>query len=74
VYVGVGRAAGIRPGDLVGAIANESNLSGKEIGPIKITEHYSIVGVPADAVDHVVDVLKGTTIKGRSAAVRRYED
>jgi ATP-dependent RNA helicase DeaD len=74
VYVGVGRAAGIRPGDLVGAIANESNLSGKEIGPIKITEHYSIVGVPADAVDHVVDVLKGTTIKGRSAAVRRYQD
>jgi ATP-dependent RNA helicase DeaD len=74
VYVGVGRAAGIRPGDLVGAIANESNLSGKEIGPIKITEHYSIVGVPADAVDHVVDVLKGTTIKGRSASVRRYED
>ena len=39
-------AHGIRPQDLVGAIANETHLGGREIGPIKIAERFSIVGVP----------------------------
>ena len=47
IHVGVGRKGGIRPADLVGAIANESGLTGREIGPIRITEHSSVVGVPA---------------------------
>ena len=45
----MGRNGGIRPADLVGAIANESGLTGREIGPIRITDHSSVVGVPASA-------------------------
>ena len=72
IYIGLGRATGIRAGDLVGAIANESNLSGREIGPIKISEHFSIVGVPAAAQRQVIDALKGTTIKGKKVTARPY--
>ena len=72
IYVGLGRAQGIRAGDLVGAIANESNLSGREIGPIKISEHFSVVGVPAAAQRQVIEALKGTTIKGKKATARPY--
>ena len=46
VYVAMGRSAGMRPGDLVGAIANETGLEGRQIGPIRIADHYSVVGVP----------------------------
>jgi ATP-dependent RNA helicase DeaD len=74
VYVGLGRAAGIRPGDLVGAIANETDLVGREIGPIKITEKFAIVGVPDRSVDKVLTALKRTTIKGKKPTVRRYVD
>ena len=38
LFIGLGRNDRIRPGDLVGAIANESDLSGRDIGPINITD------------------------------------
>ncbi|MEO6122839.1 MAG: DEAD/DEAH box helicase [Ilumatobacteraceae bacterium] len=74
LYVSLGRKEGIRPGDLVGAIANETNLSGREIGPIKLAEHFSIVGVPEWAADDVIEALKRTTLKNQKATVRRYTD
>ena len=74
LYIGLGRAEGVRPKDLVGAIANETHLSGREIGPISITENFSTVGVPRDAVDDVIEAMKRTTIKGKKAKVRRDRD
>ena len=74
VYIALGRNAGIRPGDLVGAIANETHLVGREIGPIKITEKFAIVGVPEHSVEKVISALKATTIKGKKPNVRRYTD
>ena len=74
VHISLGRNAGIRPGDLVGAIANETDLVGREIGPIKITEKFAIVGVPDRSVDKVIAALKQTTIKGKKPTVRRYTD
>jgi ATP-dependent RNA helicase DeaD len=74
IYVGVGRKAGIRPNDLVGAIANETGLTGREIGPIRITDTYSVVGVPETRLDSVIDQLKNTVIRGKAASVRRYVD
>ena len=72
LYVGVGRSAGIRPADLVGAIANETELNGRDIGPITITERYSIVGIPTDAVDGVIAAMQRSTLKGRKTTIRRY--
>ncbi|HQV57908.1 MAG TPA: helicase-related protein, partial [Ilumatobacteraceae bacterium] len=72
IFIWLGRAARLSPGDLVGAIANETSLSGKQIGPIKIGEKFSIVGVPPESVDEVIDALRQTQIRGRSAQVRRY--
>jgi ATP-dependent RNA helicase DeaD len=71
LYVGLGRADGVRPKDLVGAIANETYLSGRQIGPISIAETFSTVGVPSDAADAVIDAMKRTTIGGKRAKVRR---
>jgi ATP-dependent RNA helicase DeaD len=71
VFVGVGRGAGVRPQDLVGAIAGESSLGGRDIGAIEIADRYSLVEVPAAAADEVITALRRTTIKGRKATVRR---
>ncbi|MCP3857369.1 MAG: DEAD/DEAH box helicase [Actinomycetia bacterium] len=72
VYIGLGRKASIRPGDLVGAIANETGLAGREIGPIRITDRYSVVGVPEGSVDQVIKALQSTTIRGKRTTVRRF--
>ena len=71
LFVGLGRAAGVRPQDLVGAITGESSLSGRQIGGIEITERFSLVEVPEDAAQEVMTALRGTLIKGRKATVRR---
>jgi ATP-dependent RNA helicase DeaD len=71
LFVGAGRTAGIRPQDLVGAIAGESGLSGREIGAIEIADRFSLVEVPESSADHVVATLRSRTIKGKKTTVRR---
>lgn len=74
VYIGAGRKSKVRPGDLVGAIANEAGLDSSNIGAIQIAERFSLVEVPEDAVEDVVAALKASTIKGRKVMVRRDRD
>jgi ATP-dependent RNA helicase DeaD len=74
LFVGIGRSAGIRPQDLVGAIAGESHLSGREVGAIEIADRFSLVEVPESAAAEVIAALRGTRIKGKRAIVRRERD
>jgi ATP-dependent RNA helicase DeaD len=71
VFVGLGRAAHVRPQDLVGAITGETKLQGRQIGTIEIADRFSLVEVPVDRVDEVIKGLRGTKLKGRKATVRR---
>ena len=71
LFVGVGRDAGIRPGDLVGAITGETGLKGRDIGAIEIHQRFALVEVPEAAADEVIRALRATMIKGRKATVRR---
>ncbi len=75
LFVSAGRASGVRPQDIVGALANESRLSGRDIGAIQIHERHALVEVPEHAADDVLRSLRGaTTLKGRKANVRRDRD
>ncbi|MFT5446274.1 MAG: ATP-dependent RNA helicase DeaD [Gammaproteobacteria bacterium] len=74
LFIGVGKSKGVRPEDLVGAIAGESRLRGTDIGAITVNNHYCVVEVPAAAIDDVVRSMARTSIKGNKAKVRRYTD
>jgi ATP-dependent RNA helicase DeaD len=74
IFVAAGRSAGIRPQDLVGAIAGETRLSGRDIGAIEITDRFSLVEVPEDAAKEVVAALRATRIKGKKVQVRLDRD
>ena len=74
LYVGAGRSTGVRPQDLVGAIAGESALTGKDIGAIEITERFSLVDVPEASIDDVIKALRASVIKGRKVPIRRDRD
>ncbi|MEZ5179076.1 MAG: DEAD/DEAH box helicase [Acidimicrobiales bacterium] len=71
LYVAAGRSFGIRPGDLVGAIAGETDLSGRDIGAIEIADRFSLVEVPEDHADQVIAAMKRTTLKGKKVLFRR---
>jgi ATP-dependent RNA helicase DeaD len=71
LFIGAGRDAGIRPGDLVGAITGETELGGRDIGSIEIHQKFALVEVPESAAESVVQALRATMIKGRKATIRR---
>ncbi len=74
LYVGAGRESGIRPGDLVGAIANEAKVSAGVIGAIEIEERFSIVDVPSEMAKKILESLSRSRIKGRKVPVRVFTD
>lgn len=71
LFITVGRLEGLRPTDLVGAIANEANIPGNTIGAIDIMDHCSFVEVPSDVADRVVQALKRATLRGRRVRVEK---
>jgi ATP-dependent RNA helicase DeaD len=71
IYIGLGRKAGMRPGDLVGAIANEAGIDARAIGAVDIADRFSLVEVPDEAVDEIIGALRSTTIRGKKVVVRR---
>jgi ATP-dependent RNA helicase DeaD len=71
IYINVGRTAGIRPADLVGAIANEAHVEARAIGAIDIADAFSLVEVANTSVDDIIEALRGTKIRGKSVSARR---
>lgn len=71
LFIDAGRASGVRPADIVGAIANESNVPGKAIGAIDIYDDFALVDVPAEYLAQVLEGMAGATIRGQGVTVRR---
>ncbi len=65
LYIDVGRDDGVRPADIVGAIANEAGIPGRAVGAIELFERFSFVEVPNQHAERVMRALKRTTIRGR---------
>ena len=71
IRIALGRKSGVRPADLVGAIANEAAISGKDIGSIEMGNGFSLVEIPETAVDAVVEAMTGAKIRGQRVTVSR---
>ncbi len=65
LFLTLGERAGVRPQDVVGAIANEAAVSSRVIGDIRIGPEGSRVEVPAAMASKIIDALSKTTLRGR---------
>jgi len=70
LFLNAGRSAGVRPADIVGAIANEAGVPGKQIGPIDIYDDFTLVDVPAAFHAAVLKGLAGATLRRQPIRVR----
>jgi len=61
----VGKRQGVRPTDIVGAIANEAGIPGDAIGDIDIYDTFAFVEVPQPDAEYVRAALNATLIRGR---------
>jgi ATP-dependent RNA helicase DeaD len=69
LFLGAGRKDGIRPLDVVGAIANEAKIPGHQVGAIDILDHMTFVEVPQEVAERVITALRKTTLRGRRIKV-----
>ena len=72
--VEVGREQGINPGDLVGAIANESKISGKSIGHIRLFERFSSIYLPEGMDDSTLASLKQVKVRNKPLEMSVWVD
>ncbi|WP_414829716.1 DEAD/DEAH box helicase [Alteromonas sp. H39] len=70
----VGHVHGAKPGNIVGAIANEANISSKHIGAIEIYDNFSTVDLPAGMPGETRDLLTGTRVAGQRLNIREWSD
>jgi ATP-dependent RNA helicase DeaD len=69
--VEVGHRDRVKPGNLVGAIANESGLEGRMIGRIQIFDSYSLVDLPKGMPEDVFNDLKRLKVMNRELHIQR---
>ena len=74
LFIGAGRNLSLRPGDLVGAIANEVGVDSSAVGAIQILERHTIVEVPDEIAEEIIVALRAATIRGKRVLVRRDRD
>ena len=67
--VEVGSAHGVKPGNIVGAIANESGMEARLIGRIEILEAYSLLEMPAATSKKVLQHLQNVQVAGRALRI-----
>jgi ATP-dependent RNA helicase DeaD len=67
----VGHVHGVKPGNIVGAIANEAGLDSKHIGRIEIYDDYSVLDLPDDMPADLLDHLKKVWVAGQQLRISR---
>ena len=72
--IDVGHVHGAKPGNIVGAIANEANVSSKNIGAIEIYDTYSTVDLPQGMPADTFGILQKTRVAGQRLAIREWSD
>ena len=69
----VGRAHGVQPGNIVGAIANEAGLDGRFIGHIDIRDDHSFVDLPEGMPEETFDNLQAVRVRGIELRISRVD-
>ncbi|MEQ1529141.1 MAG: DEAD/DEAH box helicase [Methylococcales bacterium] len=70
----VGHAHGVKPGNIVGAIANETGIDGDHIARIKIQDDYSTVELPAGMPKELFQELKKIRVAGQLLNISRMDE
>ena len=69
--VEVGHRDRVKPGNIVGAIANEAGIQGKKIGRIQIFDSYSLIDLPKGMPEKVFKDLKRLKVMNKELQINR---
>jgi len=69
LIVSAGLAAGLEPSDIIHAITSATGLDGEAVRNVRMLQHFAFVEVPASHVEHVVEKVSGTQVRGETLRV-----
>ena len=69
LFINVGKAQHIKPGDILGAVAGEAKIPGNLVGAIDMFDNYTFVEVPIEYGKDVLKAMKNVKIRGKSINV-----
>jgi ATP-dependent RNA helicase DeaD len=69
----VGHAHGVKPGNIVGAIANEAGLEGRHIGQVDIRDDHSFVDLPEGMPRDIFRSLQKVRVVGQELRISRVD-
>ncbi len=72
--VEVGHEHNIKPGNIVGAIANETGLDSEFIGRIDIQDDHSFIDLPSNMPDDILQILQKTRVGGQTLRLSRQKE
>ena len=64
----------VKPGNIVGAIANEAGIDSQHIGRINIHDDFSLVDLPADMPNELFNSLKHVRVSGKQLQISRLSE
>ncbi|RMG38782.1 MAG: DEAD/DEAH box helicase [Gammaproteobacteria bacterium] len=67
----VGYRHGVKPGNIVGAIANEADIESQYIGHIEIFDHFTTIDLPSGMPKEIFNALKKTWVCQRQLQISR---
>jgi ATP-dependent RNA helicase DeaD len=71
--VEVGRSHGVGPGNIVGAVTNEADLSNSDIGRINIFDEFSTIDLPTDIPQDMIEHLKNIHVSGQRLDIAKSD-
>lgn len=72
--IAVGHKHRVKPGNIVGAIANEIQIESRQIGRIEIQDQFSIVDLPEDLSQESLDILQEVRVAGQALRIRPWTE
>lgn len=71
LFFPVGASRGVRPGDLVGALANDTGIAGADVGRITVLPHKSFVRLSREAGERVLAGHTELELRGRRVPIAK---
>ena len=65
LIVSMGRAAGLEPSDIIHAITAATGLDGESVRNVRVLERFTLLDVPEQDADRVVEGVSGTEVCGQ---------
>lgn len=74
LFINIRKNQDVRPGDTLGTIIGEPDMSGKMVRSISIHDKYIFAEVPRENADAILDVTKSVRIKGKGVHMEKVSD